>query len=231
MNNRKFDDFDSYASNYRKVHSENLAFSGADSYYFAENKVLELIKEEDGERSLLDLGCGDGVTELFFYKYRPGWRIDAIDISIKSIEEAKSKNIPNTKFEVYNGDTIPFPDNSFDIVFVAAVLHHIDTSLHHNFLKEAYRVLRPKGRLYVFEHNPFNPVTRYLVNTCPFDKDAKLLNHIYCRKLLEKAGFSISRLKFILFFPRTSFFSGIIKLEKYLGWLPAGGQYYFKAVK
>ena len=41
-------------------------------------------------------------------------------------------------------------------------------------MKEINRVLKLGGRLYFFEHNPWNPFTRFLVRTCPFDKNAQL---------------------------------------------------------
>ena len=94
-----------------------------------------------------------------------------------------------------------------------------------------YRVLKPGGRIYLFEHNPANPVTRYLVKTCVFDKDAKLLGYNYCNKLLKDARFRNIEKKFILFFPRSGILSNLIKLEDKLGWMPLGGQYMFRAEK
>ena len=65
-----------------------------------------------------------------------------------------------------------------------------------------YRVLKPGGRIYLFEHNPVNPVTRYLVKTCVFDKDAKLLGIIIVINLFKDCLFRNIEKKFILFFPR-----------------------------
>jgi SAM-dependent methyltransferase len=232
MTERSFDDFDGHAENYRQIHSENVKISGADSFYFAEHKVKLLQQFEKNEKCrVLDLGCGDGATEIFMNRYFPAFRIDGIDISLKSIERAESRNIPGASFTLYDGKTIPFEDNYFDIVFVAAVLHHVDFSLHAVLIQEIHRVLKPNGRIYLFEHNPLNPVTRYLVKTCVFDKDAKLLWYSYSKKLLKEQLFRNVENKYILFFPRKGVLSGLIKLEENLGWLPFGGQYMLKAVK
>ncbi len=233
MAKRSFDDFDEYANDYRSIHTDNVKISGADSFYFAEHKVKLLIDSESEtiDTRMLDIGCGDAVTELFIQKYFPSWKVEAIDISEKSIARAKEKNISSANFSVYDGKQIPFADNSFDIAFMAAVLHHIDFTLHESLLKEIFRVLKPGGRLYLFEHNPLNPVTRYLVNTCVFDKDAKLLGYNYSNKILQKASFRNIEKKFILFFPRTGILARLIKLEDKLGWLPLGGQYMYKAEK
>ncbi len=232
MGERTFDDFDEFATGYRELHTQNIKLSGADSFYFAEHKILLLKNTEknDGAR-MLDIGCGDGATELFVHQNFPSWFVEGIDISSESIIQANKRNLINSQFSLYNGMRIPFETNSFDIVFMAAVLHHIEHTLHPVILKEIYRVLKPGGRLYVFEHNPINPVTRYLVNTCVFDKDAQLLSFWYTDRILKTASFKSLRKKFILFFPRKGLLSRLVKIEKFLGWFPLGAQYYFRCVK
>ena len=231
MSDRTFDDFDEFGRDYRSIHSKNIALSGADSFYFAEQKVLQIKKYEGQQRqSLLDVGCGDGAAEVFFNNEFSSWELHGIDVSETSIAQAVANNVPAT-FSTYDGVNIPFPSGAFDVVFVAAVLHHVSFSHHANLLEEIHRVLRPGGRLYVFEHNPLNPATNYLVKTCPFDKDAKLLSHGYTKRLLSSSGFNKLTLKFTIFFPRTTFFKRLLKIEDWLGWLPLGGQYFYRAVK
>ncbi|MDQ6757659.1 MAG: class I SAM-dependent methyltransferase [Bacteroidota bacterium] len=231
MADRSFDDFDKYAKNYRDIHTANIKISGADSFYFAEMKIKLLQHFERNEHlKILDVGCGDGTTEIFINKYFSEWKITAIDISEKSIEEAGNKNI-NCVFQVYDGKSIPFEDESFDIVFMAGVLHHVDFSLHNDLIKQIKRVLKNEGRLYLFEHNPFNPLTKHLVKTCEFDTDAKLLKSSYTKGLLKKNDFKIDKKEFIIFFPRKGILSKFIFLEKYLQWLPLGGQYFIISKK
>ncbi len=232
MSKRTFDDFNEYASNYRAIHSQNVKLTGADSFYFAEHKVNELKNYEKTDSiNMLDVGCGDGMTEVYVQQYFPSWTAEGIDIAAQSIAEANDRNLNNANFNVFNGTDIPFADNCFDIVFVAAVLHHVDFSLHEKILNEIYRVLKPGGRLYLFEHNPINPATKYLVKTCVFDKDARLLGYKYAKRILKAALFSSFKRKFILFFPRWKIFKPFFKIENLLGWLPLGGQYYYRAVK
>lgn len=233
MKERKEQNFDVFAETYREAHTQNIKYiSGTDSYYFAEYKVKELQAfEENKNQTLLDLGCGDGVTEIFFEKYFPQFKIQGIDISVKSIEEAQKKQLSNTSFAQYDGQQIPYGNERFDVVFVAGVLHHIDAVDHQKVVNEIFRVLKPGGRLYLFEHNPINPLTRYLVNTCEFDKGVKLLYSKECKKLLASSGFGIKDLIYTIFFPRKRFFKLMIPMEKYLRSIPFGGQYYFRAVK
>ncbi len=233
MKERKEQNFDDFAETYREAHTQNIKYiSGTDSYYFAEYKVKELRQFEKNEnRVVLDLGCGDGATEIFFGKYFSQFKIQGIDVSMKSIEEAQKKHLNNAFFQTYDGEGIPYDNESFDVVFVAGVLHHIHADDHQKVVNEIFRVLKPGGRLYLFEHNPLNPLTKYLVKTCEFDKGVTLLFSNECKKLLNKSGFKIKNLVYTIFFPRIRIFEFILPLERYLRKLPLGGQYYFHAVK
>ena len=232
MSKRTFDDFDGFADEYRVIHTQNIKLSGADSFYFAEMKVRLLQSlETDRPLRVLDVGCGDGTTEQFMQLYFPQWQTEGIDISAKSIEVATKRKLIRANFAVYDGCNFPFADESFDVVFIAGVLHHIDFALHQALMKEICRTLKKGGRLVLFEHNPLNPLTRYLVNTCVFDLQAKLLQHYYASKLLVENGLLIKEKKFIIFFPRKGLLSKLIFLEKYLDWLPLGGQYFIWAEK
>lgn len=232
MSERTFDNFDQHVSQYRKIHTQNVKISGADSFYFAMHKA-ELLKngEADAELDLLDIGCGDGAVEIFLEKKFNHLKATGIDVSSESIAMAKSHGLLRSEFMSYDGKRLPFTDERFDIVFVAAVLHHVAFPLHPEFLSEAFRVLKPGGRIYIFEHNPFNPATRYLVRTCAFDKDARLLKAGYAADLLRKSGFVNVQKRYILFFPRMKWLGFLMKLEPALSKFPLGAQYMLRAVK
>jgi hypothetical protein len=92
-------------------------------------------------------------------------------------------------------------------------------------------VLKKGGRLYFFEHNPINPLTKYLVKTCVFDADAKLLTYQYSKKILKEVSFKNLKTHFIIFLPRMPWLKKLLGIEKYLEWLPLGGQYMIRAQK
>ncbi len=92
--------------------------------------------------SILDLGCGEGTrlnTLLPSLKTGSG-----VDINSYAIKQAK-KQFPHHKFYLYDGQTLPFENNSFDLVYSAFVLEH--TTDPTRFLSEAIRVLQPRGHL------------------------------------------------------------------------------------
>lgn len=229
---RQFDNFDEFAEDYRDIHNNAIKMSGANSNYFSEYKVVELRKIEQNEDiKLLDFGCGDGNSCIYFRKHFENINISGIDVSEESIKKAKEKNIPHADFKAFNGLEIPYPDNTFDIVFTSMVFHHIGHSLHNEILQEIYRVLTSGGRFYIFEHNPNNPLTRKIVNECVFDEDAVLLKPTYCKNIINQAGFKSTSINYTIFFPRHKLLKWLASLEPYLTWLPIGAQYYAKALK
>lgn len=183
--------FDQYANNYRDIHTKNIEkISGTDSSYFGEYKIKEIRGHEKWNSvRILDLGCGDGMNASFFLKYFKGCEYHGIDVSEDSIIQSKKYKTDHTSFQVYDGKYIPFDDYTFDIILISCVLHHVPHDQHHALLCECKRVLKQNGRLYVFEHNPLNPITRHIVNDCPFDADAELVMCYKLKKLLSFIGF------------------------------------------
>ncbi|MDD4096126.1 MAG: class I SAM-dependent methyltransferase [Oscillospiraceae bacterium] len=234
MGNRQFDDFDRFAAHYRDDHTSNVKqISGVDSDYFSEYKIMEIKKwEKDAsDLSVLDFGCGDGNSAAFFKKHLQPRSYCGIDVSSESIDLASKRGLERCSFQCYNGEKIPFDTETFDIIFMANVLHHVDFSLHRHMIDECIRVLKTAGRLYVFEHNPLNPVTRKIVRDCIFDADAKLIPSRYLVRLLREAGLGTTEKRYTIFFPRKSFFKALIPMEKHLNRCPLGGQYFIRCVK
>jgi ubiquinone/menaquinone biosynthesis C-methylase UbiE len=226
---KQTDVFDVIASDYRQIHNQSIGFSGADSDHFSEQKVEIVRRLEPGNPAILDLGCGDGNSAVYFTKHFPGSEYAGIDSSSKSVQIAADRGLSNARFACYDGREIPYDTDSFDVVFTACVLHHIDRTDHEPILREAMRVLKPGGHLYIFEHNPLNPLTRKVVRDCPFDEGVVLLPAGYTRDLLESIGFNRTSVNYTVFFPRQRLVRHFLGLERYLGWLPLGGQYYARA--
>jgi SAM-dependent methyltransferase len=82
--------------------------------------------------TVLDLGCGDGQIAARVMSRRPDLAIQGVDVLIRPIT-----HIPVTR---YDGQTLPFPDKSFDAVTLVDVLHHTDDPA--AVLREAVRVAR-----------------------------------------------------------------------------------------
>ncbi|MBW2409964.1 MAG: class I SAM-dependent methyltransferase [Deltaproteobacteria bacterium] len=225
-------EFDRFADNYRKIHNHNLRKTGYTSDFFAERKVSEiarLVADPKQNFNILDLGCGDGLCTAFFRQYFPNSFLQGLDVSGQSIQSAVRRDIPGAQFNIYDGSQIPFKNDSFHIILLAGVLHHVvDVPNQTRLIAECRRVLTKEGSLFVFEHNPLNPITRKIVDDCPFDKNAKLINPIRLKKRLQQNGFQ-TRCRFIIFLP--ALLKKFEFLENWIWWVPIGGQYYYICLK
>ncbi len=99
----------------------------------------------DKESKVLDVGCGTGIVTKHLADYYQN--IAGTDKEGGMIEVAKQYNTKNLSFIVTSAENLPFRDNSFDLVTVAAAYHWFDYDLAG---KEIYRVLKPDGKLCVF---------------------------------------------------------------------------------
>jgi SAM-dependent methyltransferase len=227
-------EFDSFAHEYESLHSANVTASGYPPSYFAEYKIKEIARHLrqlgrlDKEVRFLNFGCGIGNSEAFIRKHIPRSIIYSTDVSSKSVEYARErhKDMTDVNYAVTDGRSLPF-NRSFDVIFVANVLHHTPRAGHVRMLQMLRKALTSEGWLFVFEHNPLNPLTLHAFNTCPFDKGAVLLPPWYGRKIFREAGFQRRRLRFTLFFPKLLAF--LAPSEKYLNKVPFGAQYYIAA--
>jgi ubiquinone/menaquinone biosynthesis C-methylase UbiE len=224
--NDKLQKFDAFSDEYRIILTKNLRLSGAESDYFCEHKILEIKKQEQSSSlKLLDFGCGDGLISKYFIKHFPSASYSGIDISSENIKQALLRNSDNCSFHHYMGKELPFDDETFDIAIAANVFHHIDRKDHGRTIMEISRTLKPNGRLYIFEHNPINPVTQWFVNTCIFDKKAKLLHPSHFKRYFINSQMSTYKIRYLLFFPRHRIFKMLFAFEDYLSRIPFGAQY------
>ena len=121
-------------------------------------------------------------------------------------------------------DRLPFPDRSFDLAFTSGVFHHIEPVDRLHWMTELRRVLAPRGRFCLFEHNPLNPFTVRVVRRIPFDRGVKLLTAVEATALLRNAGFTVSPTYYYFFFPRS--LRAFRPLEPLLWRFPIGAQYF-----
>jgi len=229
-------EFDKFADEYRATHARNIRFSGESPDYFAEYKVQEVaaaLAEDDragaSALDLLDFGGGIGTSLPYFRKHLPSARVTCADVSRKSLALAATRFPELAEFTPFDGIALPFADARFDLAFAACVFHHIEHDRHVALLGEICRVLRPSGRLFVFEHNPLNPLTALAVKACEFDVNARLIRAGAMMRRIAEAGFVRPNVKYRVFFPKT--LAPLRRFERYLSGIPIGAQYYVVAQK
>jgi ubiquinone/menaquinone biosynthesis C-methylase UbiE len=226
-------EFDKFADEYRSLHAASIRLSGEDPEYFAEYKVAdiaaELARDRVAARRALDFGAGVGYSVPFFVRHLPATRVTCLDVSRKSLDVGAARHGSAAEFTHFDGRTIPYADGTFDVALASCVFHHIPHEEHVGLLAEIRRVLVPSGRLFVFEHNPLNPLTRHAVNTCEFDEHAELVLAPTMRRRVRDAGFAAADVRYRIFFPHV--LRRMRPFETKLTWLPLGAQYYVKAIR
>ncbi len=120
-----------------------------------ENRLIMKKLGDVRGKNILELGCGAGEAAVYFAK--KGARVTATDISNGMLEVVKKlarKHGVEVETRQSYSHTMPFADGTFDIVYAANLLHHVDIE---STLKEARRVLK-NGGVFVswdpLEHNP-----------------------------------------------------------------------------
>jgi SAM-dependent methyltransferase len=226
-------DFDNYVENYNELIRDATGSFTSDDLYFARYKAdLTLRALPDGfrPRRVFEFGCGIGRNIPFLQERFPDAEVSGSDISAASIEQAR-KDFPDVAFFVEDrSNWLTSADlGTFDLIFVAGVYHHVPPADRADVTKAIAERMSPGARLIVFEHNPYNPVTRKIVADCPFDTDAVLLKPFELKRMLRKAGLDVTRREFTLFIPPR--LKGLLFLEKFLSWMPLGGQYFVVSEK
>ena len=220
-------DFDRFAEDYSHVLDRSLSMSGEDSTYFAEYKALYLrrLLGESFAGKVLDFGCGVGLLARFLKTHLPAAHIDGFDVSQDSI----AKVLPALSSTGLFTSSLQDLAKDYDLIVVANVMHHIPPERRADIVQNLAERLRVGGLLSIFEHNPGNPITRWVVEHCPFDDDAVLLPPWETVGRIETAGLRLKRRDYIVFMP--GFLQWLRPLESSLRWLPMGAQYVVVAEK
>ena len=95
-------------------------------------------------RRLLEIGCGMG-TDLASFA-RGGAEVHAVDLTPRHLAIARQRMINDgrrVKLVRSDGEVLPFPDDTFDVVYSFGVLHHTPGT--ETAIEEVRRVLKPGG--------------------------------------------------------------------------------------
>ncbi len=109
--------------------------------------------------TILDLGCGTGVLCQLIggrLQAEQGGSVTGIDAAGKMIEIARKKRgSTHCLFEAMAAEDLHFADETFDGVVSSLFYHHVPLDLKIQSLAEAYRVLKPGGKLVIADmHTP-----------------------------------------------------------------------------
>ena len=196
--------FDQFAGDYDTALAQGLSVTGEDKMYFAKGRVdwtrRILTKLNEHPQTILDFGCGTGTSIPLFLDWPEVKQIIGTDVSPKSLDVAIATHAsPRTQFHLMKDYE---PNGNIDLIFCNGVFHHIPPIERPDALNFISRCLKPNGLFALWENNPWNPGTRYVMSKIPFDRDAITLSPLYARRLLRQNNFHLLRTDFRFYFPR-----------------------------
>ncbi len=224
-------DFDTCAENYDSLLAVGLSITGEDKNYYARGRIvwlgrcLRMLNETPA--IVMDFGCGTGSGIPFIFEQFESARVIGIDVSAKSLQVARRKHgAKPVEFALWDGNAT---DQQVDLVFCNGVFHHIPQDEQDLVVRYIYRVLRPGGLFALWENNPWNPGTRYIMSISPLDRDASMMAPNRTKRLLRSHGFKIVSTDYLFIFPRI--FRRLRPIEPFVAKLPIGGQFQVLARK
>ena len=116
------------------------------------SKLISLLDIKDSHK-ILDIGCGTGCITKEVSEYvnpESGGLVTGIDAASQMILGARKKRESSKcKFEVAAAEDLKFEDNSFDSILSTLFFHHIQLDLKKKAFTEAFRVLKPGGKMVI----------------------------------------------------------------------------------
>jgi SAM-dependent methyltransferase len=220
--------FDDVAREYDATVQKAIGASGESVQFFAELKVqlMSRVLGDELPRTILDFGCGIGNTTRAIAARFPRSRVIGFDASAESIAVARQISTESRRIAYMSTaePCLPLADGSIAAAFASCVFHHIEERDREHWARELRRVLESHARLFLFEHNPYNPLTVRVVRRVPFDEGVVLLKPHEAMRLLQRAGFATEGPWFYFFFP--AFLRPFRRIEPVLKRIPLGAQYF-----
>ena len=163
-------DFDTVAGVYDSVFAAHIA-----EHYLRRRSryIVGLASGGAAGATALDVGAGTGVLAERLAGL--GLEVVALDPFPGMLDQLRRRR-PDLRAVQADGDAIPFPDDTFDLTYCVAVMHHIaDPDRVRATIAEMVRVTRPGGKILVWDHNPLNPYWPLLMRRVPQDNGTERL--------------------------------------------------------
>lgn len=139
------------------------------------NPVLDEIQKKPLATKILDVGTGPGTLPAMIVKKHEAVQVVGVDNDIVKITDALSMN-PNERIRyVFDKEGLKgFEDNEFDIITFCSVLFLLDVNTRTEILKQAFRILKPNGKIIVLSPTGAKSVISPFIEVMSFP--AKLAN-------------------------------------------------------
>lgn len=138
------------------LYTTNASFSSIVANKRINDEVYKFIKPT--YKTLIDIGCGDGVYTNEIKKQFPNLQVTGFDPASKAVENA-NKKFPEINFKTINllDDNIPVPTQKYDVGIIRGVLHHLTDQ--QKAIENAFRFT---DNLIIIEPNGNNPILKII---------------------------------------------------------------------
>ena len=216
--------FDRYAEAYDEALQAGLRVTGEGKDYYAARRIalLGALVGRQGAgpvARVLDYGCGDGDAAPLLRDVLGAREVVGVDPSAGMRARAAARH-PWATFAPVEALPALGP---FDLAYCNGVLHHVAPAARPGVVRAVREALRPGALFGLWENNPWNPGTRWVMRRVAFDADAIPLAPPEARALLRAAGFTLLRTDHRFIFPAV--LAALRPLERWVTRLPLGGQY------
>lgn len=226
-------EFDDYANNYYfgcDNYLKRLLGSQPDDFLKIKINWLKtffkynLVTNFESKINILDYGCGNGLFLKKISELNLQAHLSGVEISEGMLDNAKTILSLEKEIDLWliPADEDKLPIHHFEVIILSSVLHHIDPKHRPALFLKIEKLLTTNGLIIIFEHNPLNPLTKWVVKNTIIDKNAVLLkpqeiaNYIHATHNLRFLA-----INYLMFFPPrfnnpiTRFFENRLKHVSY----------------
>jgi ubiquinone/menaquinone biosynthesis C-methylase UbiE len=122
---------------------------------------------------ILDVGCGSATTTYYLQEVFYQAVVTGIDKDHALLADAR-RHYADLDLQHYDGTTLPYTSQTFDLIVLSFVVHHLTNQDLLRVASECSRVLKPSGAIVVLDINPLNVVARYKFLRDPAERGSLL---------------------------------------------------------
>lgn len=178
--------------------------------------TIKNLMQKNNLKKVLDVGCGSG--KLVQFLYNEGFNAYGCDNSKIAVYQTRKNNVRGRIF-LASASKLPFENNNFDLITSISVIEHLTQKQASNFLKEAKRILKPQGIIFIVTPNFATPL-RVIQGKRWFGYSDPTHITFYSpsalKEILKKVDFNNFNLKFKTYYYKNEFPEPFSKLPQFL---------------